>query len=104
MDKYKEYFEGSIFSTQGKLGLKSGSVYCQVVQISDVQDGNSFGKPFINLLTEYDLGWDYLQSMDNKPKIDFFDSDFDHVRAQVWEIIKKSPNELLFLIYFALYI
>lgn len=98
MDKYKEYFEGGIFSSQGKLVLTSGEVYCDVVQINDVQDGKSFGKPLISLLTENDLGWDYSQSMDNKPKIDFFDSDFDHLRDQVWEMIKKSPNEIWLII------
>ena len=98
MEKFRENFEGGIFTTQGKLVLTSGEVYCDVVLINEVQDGSSFGKPFISLLTENDLEWDYLQSMDNKPKIDFFDSDFDHLRDQVWEMIKKSPNEIWLII------
>jgi hypothetical protein len=93
MDKYRDRFEGGIFSTQGKLGLKSGEVYCQAVQINDVQDGNGFGKPFINLVTEYDLGWHFLFTEDYKSKFDFFTSDFDDIRNEVWEITKKSPNE-----------
>ena len=60
MDKYRDRFEGGIFSTQGKLGLKSGEVYCQAVQINDVQDGNSFGAPFITLVNQNGLKWHYM--------------------------------------------
>ena len=93
MDKYRDYFEGGIFSTQGKLGLKSGEIYCKVVQINDVQDENSFGKPFINLLRDYDLGWHFIFLEKFKPKIDFFRDDVDHIRHEVWNIIKNSPDE-----------
>lgn len=93
MDKCRNCFEGGIFSTQGKLVINSGKVYCQVVQINDVQDGNSFGKPFIDLLAEFNIDWEYLHYMDKNPKIDFFDNDFNHVRKVIWEIIKKSPNQ-----------
>ena len=93
MDNYKEYFEDGVFSTQGQLVINSGNVHCQVVQINDVQDNNSFGKPFIDLLLEFNIHWEYLHSMDKNTKIDFFNSDFNHVRKEVWEIIKKSPNQ-----------
>ena len=93
MDNYKEYFEDGVFSTQGKLVINSGNVHCHVVQINDVHDDNSFGKPFIDLLSEFNIHWEYLNSMDKNPKIDFFDNEFNHVRKEVWEIIKKSPKQ-----------
>ena len=93
MGKFRKKFEGGVFSTQGKLITKSGDLLCHVSQINEVKGDNSFGKPFIELISEQNLDWEYLHSMDKIPKIDFFDIDFKDVRNEVWEIVKKSPSE-----------
>jgi hypothetical protein len=97
-DKYRDRFEGGIFSSQGLLGLKSGEVFCKSVQINDLHDGNSLSKPFIDLLTEYDLGWNYLFPKKLKHKIDFFRRDYDHIRNEVWDLAKKTRNESWFIV------
>lgn len=93
MEKFRKKFEGGVFSTQGKLIINSGDLLCHVSQINEIKGENSFGKPFIELITEQNLHWEYSHSMDKIPKIDFFDYDFPHVRREFWDIMKKSPSE-----------
>lgn len=93
MDKFRKKFKAGVFSTQGKLVINSGDILCHVSKINDVKGDISFGEPFIELKSEQNLDWEYLPFMDKIPKIDFFDIDFEHVRNEVWEIIKKSPSE-----------
>ncbi len=82
-------FEKKCISNQGKLIINSGRVHCQVV---DVNPGlNKVGS---NSITNDSLSNALIEDEANFKMVDFFDQLAIQARLEIWNIIKKSPNQL----------